>query len=245
MKILIISGSNHNKKYSSSYQISGILQKLFSEYKGVSVDVLCIGDYNIKMCKGCCQCFETGKCVIKDDMEILKRKMLEAEHLIYVSPVYAHHIPGLLKNYIDRSSNWLHTFSLLGKTSSSVVVSSSNGNVYVSDYLRKILEFYGTIYLGNMNITVDEPEMLNDMKNTKIIINKYMKQILQFDREHISRELIEKQSGLFQLFKKIYSNPNIKEGYEKMIWSTDPCLLKNSFWEAYECKRMMESNDVT
>lgn len=236
----MIVGSNHNKKYSSSYQIAEILQGMFATWEGIHSEILHLGDFDVRMCKGCCRCFEYGECNIQDDMVLLKERMLKADHLIFISPVYAHNVTGLLKNYIDRSSNWLHILGLLGKTSSSVVVSSSNGNVYVSDYLRKLLEFYGTIYLGNMNITVDEPQMLNNIDDMKIIIKKYLDKIILFDRNHIDMDLVEKQSGLFQSFKKMYCSDKIKKGHEKEMWMNNECLQKNSFIEAYEHKKYME-----
>lgn len=240
LKILLIVCSNQEKDNSSSYKIAQIFKERGNEFNDVDYEILSIRDYKIEMCKGCCACFKTGECLINDDMNFVKEKLLKADHIIFITPVYAHNVTGLLKNFIDRTSNWLHIFGLLGKTSSTIVVSSSNGNVYVSEYLKKTLEFYGTIYIGNLNITVDKPRMLDDIVNLRRIIDKHLSKIVNYDRENVRIDDIEKQSGVFLSFKKMYTTDSDLRSHEEEIWLTDNCLRKSSFIEAYETKRGMQ-----
>lgn len=237
LKILLIVCSNQEKENSSSYKTAQVIKERGNEFHNVDYEILSLRDYKIELCKGCCACFKTGDCLIDDDMKFLKEKLLKADHIIFITPVYAHNVTGLLKNFIDRTSNWLHIFGLLGKTSSTIVVSSSNGNVYVSEYLKKTLEFYGTIYIGNLNITVDKPRMLDDITNLRRIIDKHLSKIVNYDRENVRIDDVEKQSGVFLSFKKMYTTNNHLRSHEEEIWMTDNCLRKSSFIEAYETKR--------
>ena len=236
MKIAIITGSNQNKDISSCYRISAMVQERLTKL-GNEVEIIELGKYNIDMCKGCCSCFETGQCMLNDDTNLLREKLVDAEHIIFVSPVYAHNVTGLLKNFVDRTSNWLHILGLLGKTSSSIVVSSSNGNIYVADYLKKTMEFYGTIYLGNLNITVDSPKMFEDEDLLFLIVDRYINKIVSFDRTQIPLECVEKQSGIFMSFKKVYTSSKLQKTFEEKMWSSDNALRKNSFVEAYHARR--------
>lgn len=242
MRILIIVGSNHNPHMSSSYKISAMVKEAF-EKKEAEVEIVSLNEYHIEMCKGCCQCFQTGKCIVKDDTLEIKEKMIKADHIIFVTPVYAHNVTGLLKNFIDRTSNWLHIFGLLGKTSSTIIVSSTNGNVYVSDYLKKTLEFYGTVYIGNLNITVDSPKMFEDERMLNIILRKHLKNIIEYDRDKIDLDNVEKQSGIFLSFKKMYTTKDLVRTYEEEVWMTDSALKKNSFIEAYDERRRTCRNE--
>ena len=173
MKITIIIGSNQNANISTSYKISEMVRESLMNL-GNEVEIMELSKYKIDMCKGCCNCFKTGKCIINDDINMIRKKLIATDHIILVSPVYAHNVTGLLKNFIDRTSNWLHILGLLGKTSSTIVVSSSNGNIYVADYLKKTLEFYGTVYIGNLNITVDAPKMFDDKEMLTLIMDRYI-----------------------------------------------------------------------
>ena len=91
-------------------------------------------EYTIKYCIGCEKCMqhvhkvqkEAGydvhpipvkdyNCSIKDDMEILHAKMLAADGIILVAPVYIASIPGQVKTFIDRCRTFVHDFRLNDK----------------------------------------------------------------------------------------------------------------------------------
>lgn len=244
MKITIIIGSNQNANISTSYKISEMVRESLMNL-GNEVEIMELSKYKIDMCKGCCNCFKTGKCIINDDINMIRKKLIATDHIILVSPVYAHNVTGLLKNFIDRTSNWLHILGLLGKTSSTIVVSSSNGNIYVADYLKKTLEFYGTVYIGNLNITVDAPKMFDDKEMLTLIMDRYIQKLVNFDRTKISLECVEKQSGIFTSFKKVYTTNETVKTFEEEMWTTDKALKKNSFIEAYHIRRSdyLEKNE--
>lgn len=106
------------------------------------------------------------------------------------------------------------------------MVSSSNGNIYVADYLKKTLEFYGTVYIGNLNITVDAPKMFDDKEMLTLIMDRYIQKLVNFDRTKISLECVEKQSGIFTSFKKVYTTNETVKTFEEEMWTTDKALKK-------------------
>jgi multimeric flavodoxin WrbA len=59
-------------------------------------------DLGISPCDGMNQCFETGRCVIKDGMNAVYEDVLSATHIVIATPVYFMGPPGTLKSFIDR-----------------------------------------------------------------------------------------------------------------------------------------------
>lgn len=56
-------------------------------------------DYQLKACYAC---METHSCVIKDDMEIVFSKLVEADIIVLASPVYFYSVSAQNKAMIDR-----------------------------------------------------------------------------------------------------------------------------------------------
>ena len=59
-------------------------------------------DKNIECCRACYACFQTGKCVIGDDMEEILNKMQQADVIVVATPTYFYTMNGKLKTVIDR-----------------------------------------------------------------------------------------------------------------------------------------------
>ena len=80
-----------------------------AEEMGADVEFIRLHDYHLKPCTGCNACvvnmFEkggAGKCVLKDDFELIDEKFLECDGLIIGSPIYEKSPSGLLKILGDR-----------------------------------------------------------------------------------------------------------------------------------------------
>lgn len=69
---------------------------------GNEVELITLRDYNLKYCTGCYTCAETGKCVINDGMNEIGQKLLEANVIVFATPVYFYSMSGQLKVMIDR-----------------------------------------------------------------------------------------------------------------------------------------------
>ena len=67
------------------------------------VELYRIADKNIQPCNACGACFESGECPIQDDMQELYRKLLEADGIIFGTPVYFYSITAQGKTVIDRT----------------------------------------------------------------------------------------------------------------------------------------------
>jgi multimeric flavodoxin WrbA len=70
---------------------------------GAEVELYSVSGKNIQPCDGCWGCTETGKCHIKDDMQELYEKILEADGIIFGTPVYFYGMTAQAKAIMDRT----------------------------------------------------------------------------------------------------------------------------------------------
>lgn len=71
---------------------------------GNSVEKISLYDKAIGFCKGCLACQKTGRCVIHDDADIIVGKMLNADGLVFATPIYYYEMSGQMKTMLDRAN---------------------------------------------------------------------------------------------------------------------------------------------
>jgi len=69
---------------------------------GAKVEKVVISKLKISPCLEIYACFKDGNCAIKDDMQLLYDKLLEADHIIFTSPIFFYGITSQAKAVIDR-----------------------------------------------------------------------------------------------------------------------------------------------
>ena len=69
---------------------------------GGEVEKIVLSKKKISGCMDCGKCNETGVCVIKDDMQEIHKKILEADVVIHSVPVYFWAMTSQMKAYLDR-----------------------------------------------------------------------------------------------------------------------------------------------
>lgn len=71
---------------------------------GHQVEKVCLYDKTIGFCKGCLACQKTRRCVIHDDADIIAQKMLNADVIVFATPIYYYEMCGQMKTMLDRSN---------------------------------------------------------------------------------------------------------------------------------------------
>ena len=99
MKIVILEGSP-NKKGTSNLLADCFRQG--AEEAGHTVQIIDAAHANIHPCTGCIHCGYEGPCVQKDDVEQFRRQILEADMMVFVTPLYYYGMSAQLKILIDR-----------------------------------------------------------------------------------------------------------------------------------------------
>ena len=109
-KILLINASMQN---AACIDILENIQKNF--WLDYSTEIVSIRDYDIEECKGCMYCYHHPGCVIEDKFKILKDKLIDSDIIVICTPCYFYNVPGVLKNFIDRTRECLPTKALANK----------------------------------------------------------------------------------------------------------------------------------
>ena len=95
---------------------------------GAQIELYRAADKDIKPCDGCGACYKNGECHIKDDMPELCDKMLEADGIIFGTPVYFYNMTAQGKTVIDRTITLGRPdASLANKVGGIIVVGGSLG----------------------------------------------------------------------------------------------------------------------
>ena len=99
MKVLGIMGSPRRK---SNTEI--LLDKALEGAReaGAEVEKVLVSKLKISPCLEIYACLKDGNCSIKDDMQLLYKKLLEADHIIFASPMFFYGITSQAKAIIDR-----------------------------------------------------------------------------------------------------------------------------------------------
>lgn len=100
-KILVISTSP--RKDGNSDMLAQEFMRGANE-AGNQVEYVSLIGKNIAFCRGCLACQKTLRCVIHDDADIIREQMLNAEVIVWATPVYYYSVSGQMKTMIDRAN---------------------------------------------------------------------------------------------------------------------------------------------
>jgi len=106
MRILAINGSPR-RSGNSSLLLSELVQGAKGD--GAVIEEIIAEQLNLDFCKGCLRCNLIKRCAIEsDNWGELSEKILNADSLIFASPIYFHHLSAPLKKIIDRFRSFVH-----------------------------------------------------------------------------------------------------------------------------------------
>lgn len=102
-----------------------------AQQDGAEVELYSIAGKNIAPCDACDACRKTGECHIKDDMQDLYKKMLEANGIIFGTPIYLYNMAAQCKIVMDRAFalSVPNRNQLANKVGGIVVVCGSFGSI--------------------------------------------------------------------------------------------------------------------
>ncbi|WP_258360440.1 flavodoxin family protein [Moorella sulfitireducens] len=104
MKVLAISGGSKN----GSNDAMAREALMGAKEAGAEIEFIRLHDLNLKPCTGCIACVNNlmqggnGDCVLKDDFKWLENKVLDADGIIFVMPIFEKGSPGIMHVLQDR-----------------------------------------------------------------------------------------------------------------------------------------------
>ncbi|MFW9958530.1 MAG: flavodoxin family protein [Candidatus Odinarchaeota archaeon] len=109
MFIVGISGSPKHEKSNTRYLLTKAIDAVKEELSGmaepIETVILNISEFDIRHCTGCDSCVRKLPCPQseQDDMPKIEEKLRLADGIIIAAPSYFTSVPGVLKDFIDRS----------------------------------------------------------------------------------------------------------------------------------------------
>lgn len=99
MKIVVLQGSPNRD--GSSHLLAECFRQ-GAEEAGHTVEWVDVAHENIHPCTGCVRCGYEGPCVQKDAVNGIRAKILAADMLVFVTPLYYYGMSAQLKTLVDR-----------------------------------------------------------------------------------------------------------------------------------------------
>jgi len=178
MNIIAICGSPRNGN--TEFVLKRILTKA-SEF-GASTELILLREKRIEFCDGCLNCDSSGKCKIRDDMQIIYPKLENADLIIFGSPNYFHNVSGMMKNFIDRLLPFYYENKLKDKKIVEVIIGASNEADAIkksTGCIEEVINLLKASCVGDFYLTARKSQ---DIENNPYDIKK----IDEFAKELIS-----------------------------------------------------------
>ncbi len=87
-------------------------------------ELIKLKDIDISPCKNCMGCHDTFECAVKDGMQQIYQKLIDADVIVFGSPTFFDNVSGRMKTFMDRCLPFYFSGELEGKK---VVVLSGGG----------------------------------------------------------------------------------------------------------------------
>lgn len=107
MKVLVIISSLRKR---NTYRVATQIEKIHQGICQCEYEYLFLREINLMPCTGCHLCLIEGEqsCPLKDDRDLIVRKIESSDAVILASPNHTKNVNWLMKNYIDRFSYLMH-----------------------------------------------------------------------------------------------------------------------------------------
>ena len=139
MKVLMLNGSP--KDHGNTAAALAEMAAIFAQ-EGIEVELVQVGQLQVRGCIGCGTCYKTKKCVFDDIVNELAGKLEEADGLVLGSPVYYASANSTLTAVLDRLF-YSTRFPKTMKVGASVAVARRGGCSSTFDQLNKYFTISG------------------------------------------------------------------------------------------------------
>ena len=102
---------------------------------GCQTEMFLMSEKQVAPCDACGLCFETGSCIVQDDMQELYAMLEQADAVIFGSPVYFGSVSAQTKAIMDRMFALLPQRSLKDKIAGALVVTRRVGAIQARSLL--------------------------------------------------------------------------------------------------------------
>ncbi len=165
MHIIGINGSPRKERSNTRFLLEQALESAEEKMNALCIDgttmLIDLVDYEIRHCTGCDACVRKKPCPesAKDDMDKLEELVLAADGIIIGAPSYFTTVPGVLKDFIDRSRTMkMRDNQLRDRVFGAITFAGLRygGQEVVVDYLNRYALAHGMIVVGSLGSPITD-----------------------------------------------------------------------------------------
>jgi len=82
---------------------------------GAKTELISLNNFRFSPCIACNGCMSEGKCVVKDDMQLIYEKLLNTDRIILAAPIFSMGMCAQAKAMVDRTQRFWATKYILKK----------------------------------------------------------------------------------------------------------------------------------
>ena len=169
MKILAICGSPRKGNTFS------VLNSIREEFPDIDYEILMLKDMELKDCYGCYACINRGPeiCPLKDDRDLILKKMEEADGVVFATPTNTRHVTALMKKFMDKLGYIAHRPYFFDKYALFVSTCKGFGADLANEYMSSNIGQYGFNVVSSLDLYVSTKSglILIDRSSTMIRIS--------------------------------------------------------------------------
>ncbi|OGO36143.1 MAG: hypothetical protein A2147_08850 [Chloroflexi bacterium RBG_16_57_8] len=149
-----------------------------AQQEGAEVELYSVAGKDIKPCDACRACARTGECHVKDDMQVLSAKLLEADGIIFGTPVYFYGMTAQAKTIMDRTIAFGQPAKTMANKVGGVIVTA--GSLGMVDALKDLYFYMVTRQMLPANYVAAYPKAdLKQMEKTMKAAGDLGRQMVQ------------------------------------------------------------------
>ena len=206
IKIIGLCGSPHQNGNTAKL-IRKVLEG--AQSVGAETEFISLGNDKILFCTACYKCLKEGTCILKDDLNEVREKMIKSDGLVIGSPTYNREITGQLKTFYDRLWYDIHKQTFVGKYAVCI-----NTYIFTPGCSQKTLRDL-TMALGYYVVDIIDANLLrfgNDIERD----SKTMKKAFHAGRGLVEDIKAEKRFLKQDLIRKFFIKPILRKIDELM-----------------------------
>jgi multimeric flavodoxin WrbA len=206
MRILAVCGSPRN---GGTFKV---LSAMREEFPDIDYEILMLKDMELKDCRGCYTCINPGaeKCPLKDDRDLILKKMEEADGVVFATPTHTRHITALMKKFVDKLGYVAHRPYFFDKYALFLATCKGFGADLANEYMSSNIEQYGFNVVSSLDLYISTESEAETQYNREQTVQAFGKLISAIQNGERSKPGFG-HLVYFYIFKAI-SELNKKEG---------------------------------
>ena len=101
IRVLAIAGSP--RRNGNSEILLDVIIEEMKKVPKISLEKIVLNEADVRPCRGCNACEKLNYCVIRDGMDLLSQKIIDADCIILAAPIYCMSICAQSKSLVDRA----------------------------------------------------------------------------------------------------------------------------------------------